>query len=149
VSTTWADNQARISNAVGPLSSTALAVCVHGPTGKVQFTIYISDDTTHQIRQNKNYRTSSWAQCLGVRAISGSNADYVLIDAAFTLWWYSINFDTGTIQAKKSLTPTLAGWQNNIRAFAVLGQGFTLFSGLVSEILGITKGYNVGFVRIN
>ena len=86
---------------------------------------------------------------MGVRAISGSNADYVLIDAAFTLWWYSINFETGTIQAKKSLTPALAGWQNNLRAFAVLGQGFTLLPGLVSEILGITKGYNVGFVRIN
>lgn len=94
VSNTWADNQARISNAVGPPTSTALAVCVHGLTGKVQFTLYISDDGDNTVTRNKNYLTSTWAQCLGVRAINGSNADYVLLDVTKNLWWYSINFDS-------------------------------------------------------
>lgn len=100
VSITWAENEARISSAAGPPTSTAVAVCVHGLAGKVQFTIYISDDVTHTVTLNKNYQTLNWAQCLGVRAISGSNADYVLIDSSFSLWWYSINFDTGIIQAR-------------------------------------------------
>ena len=100
MSTTWAENEARISNAVGPPTSTAVAVCVYGLTGKVQFTMYISDDTSHAVSPSTTYKTSSWAQCLGVRAIDGSNADYVLIDGALTLWWYSINFGTGTLQAR-------------------------------------------------
>jgi hypothetical protein len=100
VSTTWADNKARISNAVGPPTSTAVAVCVHGLSGKVQFTMYISDDTTHAVTLSTTYKSLGWAQCLGVRAIDGSKADYILIDAALTLWWYSINFDSGTLQAK-------------------------------------------------
>jgi len=138
VSSTWADNQARISNAVGPPTSTALAVCVHGLTGKVQFTLYISDDGDNTVTRNKNYLTSTWAQCLGVRAINGSNADYVLLDVTKNLWWYSINFDSGTLMARQSLAPALAELQSNQRADAVLGQGFTLLSGIVSEMLGIS-----------
>jgi hypothetical protein len=62
--------------------------------------MYVSDDTTHAVTLSTTYKTSSWAQCLGVRVKDGSIADYVLIDAALTIWWYSINFDTGILQSR-------------------------------------------------
>jgi hypothetical protein len=62
--------------------------------------MYISDDPTNVVTLSTTYQTSSWAQCLGVRAKDGLNADYILIDAALTLLWYSINFGTGTMQSR-------------------------------------------------
>ena len=49
VSTTWAENQARISSAVGSPTSTAVAACINGLTGNVLFTMYISDDSLHVV----------------------------------------------------------------------------------------------------
>ena len=61
VSTTWAENQARISSAVGSPTSTAVAACINGLTGNVLFTMYISDDSTHFVTLSTTFKTSSWA----------------------------------------------------------------------------------------
>lgn len=98
VSTTWADNEARMSNAVGPSSGfTAVSSCVYGLSGKVQFTRYVSRDAAPHDTTQKTYKTTSWAQCLGVKALDGTNANYILIDSSLNLWLYKINFDTGAL----------------------------------------------------
>jgi len=98
VSTTWADNEARMSNAVGSSSGfTVISICLHGLSGKVQFTRYVSRDAAPHDTTHKNYKTTSWAQCLGVKALDGTNANYILIDSSLNLWLYKINFDTGAL----------------------------------------------------
>lgn len=98
VSTTWADNEARMSNAVGPSSGfTAVSTCVYGLSGKVQFTRYVLRDAAPHDVTKKTYKTTSWAQCLGVKALDGTNANYILIDSSLNLWLYKINFDTGAL----------------------------------------------------
>jgi hypothetical protein len=90
-----------MSNALGPqngpATTTAIATCVYGLTGKVQFTMYISsDDATHSTT-HKTFKTTSWAQCLGVQAVDGVNANYILIDTSLNLWLYRIKFDSGSL----------------------------------------------------
>ena len=86
-----------MSNALGlsngSSTTTAIATCVYGLTGKVQFTMYISSDSAPYTATHTTFKTTSWAQCLGVQAVDGYNANYILIDTSYNLWLYRIKFD--------------------------------------------------------